>query len=177
MIGRINPKVEKAMREAMSHVAHVEADQIESALGGLDDAERTEAIALSMAVVCYVMVDVCEMQWPNDASVRRIAEGLASVGSTAERLRLNAEEIYMYLSGSVMKAKPPEEVLEDAAQAGRLPIIVAQRAAVVYRPKDTHWWEYLDQIESAVEAAWALDLSVLPAAVMRAYLPKPATDA
>ena len=38
-------------------------------------------------------------------------------------------------------------------------------------------YEYLDQIESAVEAAWALDLSVLPAAVMRAYLPKPATDA
>jgi hypothetical protein len=94
MIARMDAKVERALRDAIGHVADAEADQIESALGRLDDAERTEAIALSIAVVCYVMVDVCEMGWPNDASVRRIAEGLASVGTTAERLRLNAEDIH-----------------------------------------------------------------------------------
>jgi hypothetical protein len=34
-------------------------------------------------------------------------------------------------------------------------------------------WDYLDRIESAIETASALEASVLPAAVMRAYLPKP----
>jgi hypothetical protein len=177
MTARINPKVEKAMREAMGHAAHAEADRIEPILGALSEGERTEAVAVSMAVALYVMVDVCETQWPNDASVRRIAKGLATVGTTAERLNLDAEQIYAYLSQAVLRAKPPEEVIADEATASRLAIIVAQRAAVVYAPKGMDTWDYLDQIESAVEAAWALDPSVLPAAVMRAYLPKPVTDA
>jgi hypothetical protein len=53
---------------------------------------------------------------------------------------------------------------------------VAQRAAVVYSAKYPTTWEYLDQIESSIEAAMALDATVLPAAVMRAYLTKPKTE-
>jgi hypothetical protein len=37
MIARIDPTVEKALREAMGHVAHAQADQIEPALAALDD--------------------------------------------------------------------------------------------------------------------------------------------
>jgi hypothetical protein len=44
---------------------------------------------------------------------------------------------------------------------------------VVYRPKHLDTWDYLDQIESAIEIASALETPVLPAAVMRAYLAKP----
>jgi len=40
-------------------------------------------------------------------------------------------------------------------------------------PKRLGMWEYLDRIESAIEVASALDASVLPAAVMRAYLVSP----
>jgi hypothetical protein len=59
MIARINAKVEKALREAMGHVAYAEADQMESALAVLDDAERAKARALSALVVCHVGVDAC----------------------------------------------------------------------------------------------------------------------
>lgn len=173
MIARINAKVERALREAMGHVAHAEEDQILDPFTRLDDAEQTEAIALSMMVALYVMVDVCDNQWPNDASVRRIASGLATVGTTAERLRLDAEEIYAYLSRSVVGEEAPDEVIQGEAPANRLAIVVAQRAAVVYSPKTMSTWDYLDQIETAIEVAMALDATVLPAAVMRAYLPKP----
>ena len=55
-------------------------------------------------------------------------------------------------------------------------VIVAQLAAVVYAPKDISTWEYLDQIESAIEIACALDSMALPAAVMRAYLSEPSGE-
>ncbi|MBV9448917.1 MAG: hypothetical protein JO345_23770 [Streptosporangiaceae bacterium] len=85
-----------------------------------------------------------------------------------------SDAIYAYLSRAVLEARAPEDVISDGASAARLAIIVAQRATVVYRPdKDKGWWDYLDLIETAIEVASALDASVLPAAVMRAYLPKP----
>lgn len=48
---------------------------------------------------------------------------------------------------------------------------MAQRALAVYHPKGMVIWEYLDRMESAIEIASALDATVLPAAVMCAYLP------
>jgi hypothetical protein len=172
MTTQISAKAEKALRDAMAHVAHAEADRIEPSLAVLDDAERTEALGLAVMVAGYVVVDVCESQWPDDASVRRIAKGLATVGTTARQLQLDAEEIYIYLSRSVLGGLAPADMIPDEAKATRLAVTVAQRAAVVYSPKEMDWWVYLDQIESAIEVTWALDASVLPAAVMRAYLPK-----
>jgi hypothetical protein len=176
MIVRFDAEVERALREAMDNVAHAEADQVVAPLAAIDDVERAEAVALSMLVALYVMIDVCDSTWPNDASVRQIAEDLATTGTTARRLRLDAEEIYTYLAGSVLKGEPSGGVIEGEAEAARLPIIVAQRAIVVYSPKGGSIWEYLDRIESAIEVAMALDATVLPAAVMRAYLPKPKTE-
>jgi hypothetical protein len=176
MTTRINAKVEKALRAAMAHVAHAEADQIEPSLAVLDKGERTEAVGLAVMVAGYVVVDACGTQWPTDASTRRIAGDLATTGSTARRLQLDAEEINTYLSRSVLGGLAPEDVIPDEAKATRLAVTVAQRSAVVYSPKEMDWWVYLDQIESAIEIAWALDATVLPAALMRAYLPKPSGE-
>ena len=173
MIARISVKAEKALRQAMAHVAHVEADQIEPSLAVLDDAERAEALGLAIMVAGYVVIDACGTQWPTDASVRRIAGDLATTGSTARQLQLDAEEIYVYLSRSVLGGLAPGDVIADEARAMGLAVTVAQRSTVVYSPKEMDWWVYLDQIESAIEVAWALDATVLPATVMRAYLPKP----
>lgn len=173
MIVRINAKVEKALREAMGHVAHAEADQIEPALATLDEGERTEALRLALLVACYVMIDACDSQWPVQASVRRVAGALATTGTAAKKLHLDAEEIYAYLSRVVLGPERLEDVVPNEPMFTRLPVIVAQRAAVVYHPKDLDTWDYLDRIESAIEIASALDAQVLPAAVMRAYLSRP----
>jgi hypothetical protein len=176
MIARINAKVEKALREAMSGVPHAETDQVDAPLAALTDAERVEAVGLSIIIACYVVVDVCDAQWPNDASVRRVAQGLASVGTTAKRLQLDEVEIYAYLSRTVLGPESLDDVIPDRGSAERLAIIVAQRAVGVYSPKEMSMWDYLDQIESAIEIALSLDATVLPAAVMRAYLPKPTAE-
>jgi hypothetical protein len=173
VITRINTKTEKALREALARVPHVEVDQITAPLALLDEAERAEALGLAIIITSYIAIDVCDNKWPNNASVRRIADGLATTSSTAERLQLDTEEIYAYLSRVVLGPERMEDVIPDERQFERLPVIVAEQALAVYCPKGTAMWAYLDRIETALEMASALDTAVLPAAVMRAYLPKP----
>jgi hypothetical protein len=171
---RINAKAEKALREAIGSVPNVEEERIAEPLSHLADGERTEALGLAIIITSYVAIDACGNQWPAQASIRRIAGALATGTTTAERLHLNAEEIYAYLSRVVLGPERLEDVIPDEAAFTRLPVIVAGEALAVYSPKGIGMWDYLDRIESAIEIASALDTAVLPAAVMRAYLPKPA---
>jgi hypothetical protein len=172
---RVNAKVERALREAIANVPRVTEDEITAPLAALDDGERTEALALASIVTSYVAVDACGGQWPTRSSVQRIATALATKGTTAKRLRLDAEQIHAYLSRTALGPEPMADVIPDEPHFTRLPIIVAERALAVYCPKGMGMWDYLDQIESAIEVAAGLDPAVLPAVVMRAYLPKPET--
>ena len=108
--------------------------------------------------------------------MRQLAHGITTVSPTAERLGLDAAEVYAYLSRTVLGPEPLDGVIPDRAKAERLAVIVAHQAIVVYSAKNLSIWDYLDQIESAIEVASALDATVLPAAVMRAYLPKPTAE-
>jgi hypothetical protein len=170
MIARINDKADRALRVALGSVPRGEADQIAASLGELDEGERAEVIGLAVIITCYVMVDACGGEWPLESSVQRIARTLATNGDTAKRLRLDAEEIYAYLWRTVLGPERLEDVIPNEPAFTRLPIIVAMQALAVYGPKEMDIWDYLDRIESAIETASTLDTSVLPAAVMRAYL-------
>jgi hypothetical protein len=128
-------------------------------------------------VTCYVMVDVCGSTWPVQSSVRRIAEDLATTGTLPKRLQLDAEEVHAYLSRVVVGPERLQDVIPDEPAFTRLPVIVALQALAVFSPKEMEVWDYLDQVESAIEIALALEAVVLPAAVMRAYMPKPKTVA
>src|SRR5580698_9263021 len=111
MIARINAKAEKALRDAMGHVAHAEADKIESSLAVLDETERAEAFGLAVVIACYVMIDACGAQWPTDVSTRKFAEDLATTGATALQLHLDAEQIYRYLSRVVLGRETIEDIV------------------------------------------------------------------
>ncbi len=170
MIARINAKPERALREAITSVAGMETEQIPPSFAALGDRERAEALTLAAIITCYVAVDVCGATWPNKASTRQIAEDLATTGTHAKQLQLDPEQVYAYLSRTVLGPERLEDVIPDEPTFTWLPIIVAGQALAVYSPKETSAWDYLDRIESAIETASALDASVLPAAVMRPYL-------
>jgi hypothetical protein len=173
---QINGKVERALREALANVPRVAEDVITVPLVALDERERTEALTLAVIIAGYVVVDVCDNKWPNQASVQQIAEDLATTGTTAKRLRLDAKQIHAYLSRTVLGPEPMEDVIPDEPHFTRVPVLVAERALAVYHPKGMGMWDYLDQIESAIEVVSAFDATVLPAAVMRAYLAKPTAE-
>jgi hypothetical protein len=176
LIVRIEKKVETALREALDSVPRVEVDQITAPLARLDDSDRTKALGLAGMIACYVAVDVCDNKWPNDAIVGQFAQHLATRGSTAKRLQLDAGQIHAYLSRAVLGPENLADVIPDEPMFTRLPVIVAQRALAVYCPKGMVMWAYLDQIESAIEVASSLNGAVIPAAVMIAYLPKATAD-
>jgi hypothetical protein len=171
-MARINAKVERALREALANVPRVEEGKITAPLAALDESGRAEALALAAVIATYVTIDVCDNKWPNQASVRQIADDLATTGTTAKRLRLDADQIFAYLSRTVLGPERMEDVIPDEPHFTLLPVLVAEAAVSVYCPKGMGMWDYLDQIESALEIASALDASVLPAVVMCAYLPK-----
>lgn len=169
MTTQINAKVEKALREALHSVTHIEAGEVPPSLAALDDQERAAAVGLALVITGYVIVEACGAQWPVQSSVRRIAGALARGTSNAERLNLDADEIYAYLWRTVFGSEQLEDVIPDEPAFTRLPIVVAGEALAVYSPKDMGVWDYLDRVEAGIEAASALDPVVLPGAVMRAY--------
>jgi hypothetical protein len=168
----INAKAETALREAISAVSRLEVDQVEPELGELDEMELAEALGLAVFITGYVAVDAVGTAWPTRESVRGIAEDLTRVGTVTKTLQLDPERIYQYLSRVVLGPEPLIDFIspEDPEYA-RFPVIVAHQATGVYCPKEIGIWDYMDQIESAIEAAWAFQPEVFPAAVLRAYLP------
>jgi hypothetical protein len=70
-----------------------------------------------------------------------------------------------YLSRVVFGGEPLEDVF-PAEAAGVLPLLVTASLLASYRPADRHWWEYLDQVWDAAEAAERTDKAVLPALIL-----------
>lgn len=173
MIAQINAKAEKALREAIHSVTHIETDQIPPSLAALGDRERAEAVGLAIIATAYVIVDVAGSQWPVKSSVERFSKTVATKSTLAQRLRLDPDEIYAYMSKTVLGPEQLEDVIPDEPAFTRLPVVVLGEALAAYAPKGMGMWDYLDRIEAALETASALDAAVIPAAVMRGYMPKP----
>jgi hypothetical protein len=168
-----NAKAKTALLRAIAAVAGLEIDRIESELDVLDETELAEALGLAVLITGYVAVDAVGTEWPTQRSMRRIADALTRVGTVSKTLQLDPERIYQYLSRVVLGPESLDAFLDpdDPAEIMRFVVIVANRAAGVYCPKELEIWEYIDQIESAIEAAWSFQPAVFPAAVLRAYLP------
>ena len=49
-----------------------------------------------------------------------------------------------------------------------LPLLIMANLLATFRPREKHWWEYLDQIWGAAETADRTSLTVLPALMLRA---------
>jgi hypothetical protein len=67
-------------------------------------------------------------------------------------------------------ASPPAGALGDDTAAAIGPALITGGMLFVFRARGGTWWDYLDQIERAYEAAESTDLSVLPALQMRARM-------
>jgi hypothetical protein len=105
------------------------------------------------------------MQWPSEAVVRKIAHNAA----TAEtHLHLNEPEIYDYISRAVLGSEPIDDVFFAVETAFTLPVLITASMLLTFCPRDKEWWEYLDAIWNAIESAAAVDMSVLPALMLRA---------
>jgi hypothetical protein len=153
----INAKAEAALREALAAVSRLELDQIEPALDVLDERELGEALGLAILITGYVAIESCGTERPAQQNIQRIAEDLATTGTISRQLQLDSGRIRRFLSQVVLGPDHLDEFFTpEDPDLVRFPVIVANRATGVYCPKEIGIWDYIDQIESSIEAAWAL---------------------
>src|ERR1700677_221835 len=169
---QIDPAIEKSLRSMFGHVLRGEMEEVPQVIGSFrDDRQFREALALCAATSGYVAIRACGSRWPADVALRRIAEKVEQAASSVGRFTLAASDVYDYLARSVLGRERTDQVFASGEDAVNLPILITASMLITFCPSELEWWEYLDQIEAAMEVAWALDTSVLPAAVFRAHLP------
>ena len=160
---RIDPKVEKATRDAFNLAVKRRLEEIPQKLGELgDDAGLRRAVELCMLVAGYVAVDVCGMEKPTQADLYKIADNMIKV---TESFEFDEEKLKAYLTRVVFGPDALLQVLEDQRDATYVPLFTAASMIVTFCPKGQNPWQYLDAIEQATEMATELPSFALPAAV------------
>jgi hypothetical protein len=163
----IDPKIEKPTRTMLGHAIRGELEELASQIHAVGDDVYRQALALCLATAAYIAVDVSG-RWPTDADIREVAR---SAMEPTTDFQLSEADVYDYLSRSALGTERLDDVFSSLATAGSLPLLIAARLLVSFRPRGKDWWEYLDQVEAALETADAIDLSVLPALTLRARRP------
>jgi hypothetical protein len=160
---RIEPNIEKPTRTLLGHAVRGELQELAPQIQAVGDAAYRQSLAYCLAIAAYIAIDVSR-RWPTDADIREIA---ARTAQATTKFELGDSDICDYLSRAALGNERIDDVFSSLPAAGALPLLITARLLVSFRPQGTDWWEYLDQIEAAFEAAETIDLSVLPALTLR----------
>ena len=162
----IDPKVEEPARQMLGHAIRGEVAELAAAIRAGGGERRRQVLGLFLVTAAYVAVDVSG-RWPTDADLRKIARAVAEHETTTP---VSEADVYEYLSGAALGFRLPAGALGDDTAAAVGPALITGGMLFVFRPRGGKWWDYLDQIERAYEAAETTDLSVLPALQVRARM-------
>jgi hypothetical protein len=162
----IDPDIEKPTRDLLGHAIRGELGEMSQQVYAIGDERYLECITLCIAVTAYVAIDVCRMQWPGDADLREIARHAADNSVDYE---LDAPAVFTFLSRVVFGSDKLDQVFPDLAVSTTLPVLATAQILLSFRPREKHWWEYLDMIEGTTEQAAAIDPAVLPALMFRVH--------
>jgi hypothetical protein len=160
----IDPKIEHPTRKMLGHAIRHELDELATLVQAEGNEVLIGSIPLCLFISGYISIDVAG-GWPNDADLREIAK-LASESAT--QLDISEREIYEYLSRVALGQEKLDDVFSVEGLA-TIPLYATANLLLTFAPRDMHWWEYLDQIWDAAEAAESTKLTVLPALLLRAH--------
>lgn len=148
---RIDPSFEEPARELFGFAIRAELEQFAEKLRSLDEERLTGALRLAVLVAGRLVLDVTEGEQPSDADLRKMAETAAEVET---RYSLDEEKVHTFLARGVFGDAALEEVFSPVDVA-TVPFLVTGNLLGSYTSIDEgqEWWEYLDQIEAAIEAA------------------------
>jgi hypothetical protein len=163
---RIDPDTEKATRDLLSHAIRGELEEMGTLVETMGEERYLQCITLCVFIAGYIGIDVPE-RWPTDADLREIARHAAE---TTKEFELDKSAVFEFLSRVVFGSEQLTAVFPDLAVAGSLPVLATARIIVSFRPHELrgkYWWDYLDVIEGATEAAMTVDPALLPALMFR----------
>jgi hypothetical protein len=161
---QIDPKVEEAARDLLGHAIRGEFAEFAAVIETIGERRFLEADSLCLRVSGYVAIDACGHQWPADAELHGLARRMA--GLQDKGYELAEADAYAYLAWVVLGFRPLLDVFPDQAKAATVPFFATAALLVACRPDGVHWWEYLDLIEQALEAAAPLPETIVPAVLL-----------
>jgi hypothetical protein len=155
----IDPKADQPARQMLAHAIRGDLHDLAAVIDAVGDTTFAAVVDLCVLAAAYIAIDVSDMRWPDDAMLRQIAR---DASEAATRLDISDEEIFALLSRVAFGAEKPGGIF-TAGDAGPVPLYATASLLLTYCPQGMHWFEYLDQIWNAYNAADVIDVSVLPA--------------
>jgi hypothetical protein len=159
----IDPKVEQSTRKMLGHAIRHELDDLAAVVRAMGSEALVRSLPLCLFASAYIALDVSD-RWPTDDDLREIAK---HASESATELDITEQEIYEYLSRVALGPEKLDDVFSDEGLA-TIPLFATANLLLTFSPGEKHWWEYLDQIWDAAEAAERTSLTVLPALMLRA---------
>ncbi|MEU8261373.1 hypothetical protein AB0C02_12225 [Micromonospora sp. NPDC048999] len=146
---KIDDQVEQRVRGALHWIVKEQEDKFTAALQAFpDDASRRAALELLVAIARYVIVEA----YSGRPSVDEVQD-LAGVIADAESwLPLSRPEVEQYLQ-AVLTGSPLIEHLEPEAAVVLAFAVAGSLLASRSQPSGEWWFNYLDKVEAAIEAA------------------------
>jgi len=160
----IDQKTEQPTRKMLGHAIRHELDELAASVRAEGNDALLGSIPLCLFASAYIAIDVSG-RWPTDADLLEVAK---SAVSAVTRLDITDQEIYEYLSRVALGPEKLDDVFSVEGLA-TIPLFATANLLLTFCPRDNDWWEYLDQIWSAAEAAERTSLTVLPALMLRAH--------
>nr|WP_146218273.1 hypothetical protein [Micromonospora acroterricola] len=147
---RIDDQVEALVRAVLDAAVQRDAERFDDALGALSGSRETltKAIELTLAVNAAVLFEVHDGP-PSPQQVNELSRDI----SLQERWAgVSAEDVQALLVG-LMAGSPPR-FATSAAVAIAVFVVAANLLATASQPDEGEWWfNYLDKVEAAIEAA------------------------
>jgi hypothetical protein len=159
----IDPKVEEPTRDLLGHAIRGEWEEFANVAEDIGEQRLIESLSLCLRIAGYIAIDISGRTWPAVADVREIAQRVAAVDLD---FNLTEDDAHVYLTRAVLGFEPLSEVFPDRGKLASVPIFTTAALLISYRKHGTDWWDYLDQIENALETADPLSEDVVPALLL-----------
>lgn len=146
---KIDERVEQLVRDALHWAVKRQPVEFDEALKAFSDAYlRQSALELLAAITAFVSADICQGR-PSTEQIKQLAEEVADAEGWSSA---TSPEVEAFLD-AVVTGRPLSGVL-PADSAVVLAFVVAA-SLLSFRPKsEGEWWfNYLDRVEAAIEAA------------------------
>lgn len=162
----IDPEIDVSAREMLDCAMRNELGELADLIQSVGAGQYKRILGMCLAAAAYIAVETVG-RWPTNDKVREIAR---FVEEHEMELPLDRADVYKYLADGALGFYPLADVLtgDDAA----LPVLVTASMLSAFCPEGQAWESYLTHVWSAYEAAYDVELSVLPALQVRAEMHK-----
>ncbi|WP_422735993.1 hypothetical protein ACN263_20530 [Micromonospora sp. WMMD729] len=146
---RIDDRTEQLVRDTLHWVVKRDADGFDAALKSFpDQATREAALTLVVAVCGFVLMDLHGAR-PTPQQVAVLAEEIGRMESWAS---VSADEVAAFMNAVVGGRSLTEDLApEDVVVLGF--VVAGSLLSARPLPEGEWWFNYLDRVEAAIEAA------------------------